>query len=66
MSENLKSPAYLCEQKHNKITFFFFFFFFFLLKNTWVLIYLTIYIEPAHGKTNKMTCAPSEDSDQPD
>ena len=22
-------------------------------------------IEPLHGKTNKITCAPSEDSDQP-
>ena len=22
-------------------------------------------IEPQHDKTNKMTCAPSEDSDQP-
>ena len=22
-------------------------------------------IEPSHDKTNKMTCAPSEDSDQP-
>ena len=22
-------------------------------------------IEPPHDKTNKMTCAPSEDSDQP-
>ena len=24
-----------------------------------------ILYEPAHDKTNKMTCAPSEDSDQP-
>ena len=29
-----------------------------------VLLEHTIY-EPAHDKTNKMTCAPSEDSDQP-
>ena len=25
----------------------------------------TILTEPAHAKSNKMTCAPSEDSDQP-
>ena len=26
---------------------------------------ITIIIVPEHDKTNKMTCAPSEDSDQP-
>ena len=26
---------------------------------------LSFYFEPQHNKTNKMTCAPSEDSDQP-
>ena len=34
-----------------------------------VMLHWTSYIqsinEPLHGKTNKMTCAPSEDSDQP-
>ena len=26
---------------------------------------LSLIYEPAHDKTNKMTCVPSEDSDQP-
>ena len=28
-------------------------------------MYLVVLNEPAHDKTNKMTCPPSEDSDQP-
>ena len=30
-----------------------------------VAVYIEVSIEPLHDKTNKMTCAPSEDSDQP-
>ena len=30
-----------------------------------VCLFSALLIEPPHGKSNKMTCAPSEDSDQP-
>ena len=36
-----------------------------LVGNTVPQLKLPITFEPAHDRTNKMTCAPSEDSDQP-
>ena len=36
-----------------------------LVKKVWRLAEICLTVEPPHDKTNKMTCVPSEDSDQP-
>ena len=52
-------------QRFNLIYIFFFFFFFCdILLISLRSLFATIF-QPTHDKTNKMACAPSEDSDQP-
>ena len=65
LGEILFSSHWICFQSRSKNSEAWFFMLRFPISIVSSESYCYLIIEPPHGKTNKMTCAPSEDSDQP-